>query len=762
MSQLRARKALNLYYSMPKTFYENFVNKRWQERNDIFEKKEKFINRVNAIWKSMTEEDKKQYMLKPLAERKSRITSFFQGKKSIKTPENASSSTSTRPPPIVSSQAVDVNVTQIETSANAIVAFKDRESYLNNKEMTFLKSAFSQMQIPFDQFFTDDIKNDKSFISCLKQFLYSWDKFHELKRQYHSGKTRDRITELSKNLKIVDNQIQTVKTTFLEICSFSERFQTPMSSFELSQTYMKKSASMTSLIVELGRLKDLIGNNDLLTSIKRRLKQQNKVINNLFVRNENEFIECYCENDTKLTWNMVENEIIDHQNSRTDLKTIDIEELSHAAAVFQDNIVSYESDINFPLTPEKIRKLVKLMPVIYLSKEKKSLFINLHEFLYTPGAFEMLFLREVIKNESECTIGDHNSDEIDVCQSRKGVGGQPSLVSKFPFIIDEVAEFVKQHGFAAQSRRRTEVGYSTGVTIKQIQNHIYSKYPEIENHKISLTTICRIFEAPNKGRRTSKRYTSYVNARVGTKGNSYRESHIDAHYLFARNKMRREMASLFSDEIGLISVDDMSKIKVGAPAVSRYHQIKRIFPENDQLNLNDHDFPVPGYLISVSGHMMLTNKDQEHPTLNENSCIYDEEKSTEPNLNNMTIEEVDGNHFEILCHQADLHLKIKMTSNEFKDAIKTEVEMHEQLLGTIKKEDFFLMIDNSITLECLNIILDAASAILKSSIVVFYINDEKAEFNIVNLCKQNKEAPLYILRSKDKSKLQFLRYNFLM
>ena len=45
----------------------------------------------------------------------------------------------------------------------------------------------------------------------------------------------------------------------------------------------------------------------------------------------------------------------------------------------------------------------------------------------------------------------------------------------------------------------------------------------------------------------------------------------------------------------------MSKLKVGAPAVSSYHQINRIYPSNDMLNLSDHGFPVPSYWLSVSG-----------------------------------------------------------------------------------------------------------------------------------------------------------------
>ena len=72
--------------------------------------------------------------------------------------------------------------------------------------------------------------------------------------------------------------------------------------------------------------------------------------------------------------------------------------------------------------------------------------------------------------------------------------------------------------------------------------------------------------------------------------------------------MRRELGTLLSDKISVVSLDDMSKVKVGVPTVSRYHQIKRTFPEKDKPVLNDHDFPVPGYLISVSGHIFLQDE----------------------------------------------------------------------------------------------------------------------------------------------------------
>ena len=65
----------------------------------------------------------------------------------------------------------------------------------------------------------------------------------------------------------------------------------------------------------------------------------------------------------------------------------------------------------------------------------------------------------------------------------------------------------------------------------------------------------------------------------------------------------------------------MSKIKVGALAVSRYYQLKAFFPINDGPNLSDHDFPVPGYHLSTSGYMFLTPKSLNQPNSLPNASV---------------------------------------------------------------------------------------------------------------------------------------------
>ena len=94
---------------------------------------------------------------------------------------------------------------------------------------------------------------------------------------------------------------------------------------------------------------------------------------------------------------------------------------------------------------------------------------------------------------------------------------------------------------------------------------------------------------------------------------------------------------MFSSECAIFSCNDMNKIKVGALALSRYHQIERFYPTEDAPNVPDLDYPVPGYLLIPSGYMCLLHKDgvsvsdkndpevveYQEPSLND-SCRSDE------------------------------------------------------------------------------------------------------------------------------------------
>ena len=66
-----------------------------------------------------------------------------------------------------------------------------------------------------------------------------------------------------------------------------------------------------------------------------------------------------------------------------------------------------------------------------------------------------------------------------------------------------------------------------------------------------------------------------------------------------------EMAAAFPYEVCHPSLDNKAKVKVGVLAVSRYCQIRRFFRQGEEPIYRDHDFPVPGYLLSPSGILAL-------------------------------------------------------------------------------------------------------------------------------------------------------------
>ena len=56
--------------------------------------------------------------------------------------------------------------------------------------------------------------------------------------------------------------------------------------------------------------------------------------------------------------------------------------------------------------------------------------------------------------------------------------------------------------------------------------------------------------------------------------------------------MTRELAAFYPNDVAILSVDDIAKVKAGPPTISRHHQVKRFLMSNDSPNLPDHDFPV--------------------------------------------------------------------------------------------------------------------------------------------------------------------------
>ena len=125
-------------------------------------------------------------------------------------------------------------------------------------------------------------------------------------------------------------------------------------------------------------------------------------------------------------------------------------------------------------------------------------------------------------------------------------------VDQHPDVIDKVKDFIESHGFAAQERRRSDIGNCSGVTLGQIRDHVNQ-----DGITISKSNIHRMLEPPNKRNRASKLYMGYVKARVALKQNNViSNEHRDLHFTCAQVRYANELFQLFEQETTQLSCDD--------------------------------------------------------------------------------------------------------------------------------------------------------------------------------------------------------------
>ena len=112
------------------------------------------------------------------------------------------------------------------------------------------------------------------------------------------------------------------------------------STFQLPQSYVKKFETLMNSMKSLDVLKDKITDPELLNALRRRIKQQNEIVDKFFIRNSDEMLNFFCENNTQLTWADVEDNLILYINSRTEVPGIGTDELIRAFDTIQQNIVT--------------------------------------------------------------------------------------------------------------------------------------------------------------------------------------------------------------------------------------------------------------------------------------------------------------------------------------------------------------------------------------------------------------------------------------
>ena len=86
-------------------------------------------------------------------------------------------------------------------------------------------------------------------------------------------------------------------------------------------------------------------------------------------------------------------DLADSVRANTQCKGITIDELREVAQSLQRNICVDLKELDFDFNNQKLRTVVKLVPVFLLSNTDTTILINHHEFVYMPGVFEAIFLK---------------------------------------------------------------------------------------------------------------------------------------------------------------------------------------------------------------------------------------------------------------------------------------------------------------------------------------------------------------------------------
>ena len=171
-----------------------------------------------------------------------------------------------------------------------------------------------------------------------------------------------------------------------------------------------------------------------------------------------------------------------------------------------------------------------------------------------------------------------------------------------PELVPCIQSYIQQNSAAAHLRRRDDVMYTNGVSLKDMASHVKRTL----GIDVSVDTIHRLLKPVRNGTTSSKRFKSLINARVPPKKNSgEKKIHPYFHYTNSQVNLVNEMATLCSDGTLCLSVDNKNKVEVGNPAANRRTQIRSFYLENDAPNYNDHDFPYRNSKLTPAGYQIL-------------------------------------------------------------------------------------------------------------------------------------------------------------
>ena len=335
------------------------------------------------------------------------------------------------------------------------------------------------------------------------------------------------------------------------------------------------------ILFAMSKLNSMVRNKKLLQDIKRRINQSGLVRDSSVFKSNKISFECL--NDVSLTWDEAFTNLVESVPAPKSLTPLDVDQmigighLLKGCSFVSVKLLMSHIGIKSDLKNAFVTELLQFFPVVHVKDPEATEDTNI------INIWQMDLYKEISKVAEYACVPFENvpSAKESITGPQKARGRKP-FVRKFPQMVDEATKLVRLHGYSAHSRRRESRAVSAGVSIEDVYNHLLTVVPRMREIGLSINTVRYMFCAPNKGAKSGTLYKGYVEARSPKKGNNTRKKHEDAHYLFSRVKYRREMATMFNDEVFVLSVDCMNQLRLGSNTiVSHYHQNHKLYPVDD-------------------------------------------------------------------------------------------------------------------------------------------------------------------------------------
>ena len=474
---------------------------------------------------------------------------------------------------------------------------EEREVFLSKSERQ-LCVDFVQEILPGsegDKIIKDEqIWKEQIFLHTTLITARTWNVYSGLLKKYEEGQSWTKQSGLSTKIRAINDTLDEVRRKFQEVSAIdvSPRMGVTLLARNVE---INKDFLMTTVKV-LCQLQSLVTDRKVINGLTRRISQQQDILNKRFHhRQDEEMPELHCKNNGTLTWEEAFLSLLELQNSgyqgyKKSVKMLSIDQAISLGMLLRDTAIVSLEELRYYL-PQSfshgkevpfsvVNQLLICYPLLLVKKQKSHFLVNMHQMDFECEDLERLFSYDIRTkteaDESVLTAGEEK-------EKQKGrSGGRKPIEDKFPDIATIATEFIKANGFKAQERRRSTTFQSCGVTIKELRGYLLEAVPGLKEHSLGNTTVRYLFQPVKKGTFAAENYEGLIDGKVAHKDNTGRKMHINDHYLNSRIKLRKEFAAYLSEECSTVSCDSMNKLRVGTLAVSRYHQIRKIFLKEDE------------------------------------------------------------------------------------------------------------------------------------------------------------------------------------